>query len=141
MIGRMLDNLLLWIARLALGFAVLDFGIIGSLYVIDPAAEAAASTIVAIEAAGTTNLRVGFGAFHLAIAVIAAFCLGAPDRYWPGLGIVVTVTTIAVAVRLIGVTIDGVHPRTTLLLRFEALGLAIFLAGLFAAWRQRSRLT
>lgn len=133
----MSQNALIWIARVALGFAVLDFGAVGILYLIDPAAEAAASTIVAIEAAGYTNLRVGFGAFHLAIGVIAAFCVTARDRLWPGLGIAVTVTTIAVAVRLIGITIDGEHPRTWLLLKFEMLGLVIFALGLLAAWRLR----
>jgi hypothetical protein len=139
----MTERTLLWIARAALVFAALDFGAIGLLYAVDPAREAAASTIVAIEAAGATNLRVGFGAFHLAIGVIASFCAINRDRYWPGLGIVVTVTTVAVSMRLIGVTVDGPHPRTMLLLQFETLGLAIFSAGLFAAWRlkQRAKIT
>lgn len=137
----MSPNALIWIARTSLGFAVLDFGAVGLLYLVDPAGEAAASTIVPIEAAGYTNLRVGFGAFHLAIGVIAAFCVAARERLWPGLGIVVTVTTIAVAVRLIGITIDGEHPRTTLLLKFEMLGLVIFALGLLAAWRHRRAAT
>jgi hypothetical protein len=125
------------IALAALVFAALDFSTVGFLYIVDPAGEAAASTITAAEAAGLTNLRVGFGAFHLAIGVIAAYCAIRRDRIWVGLRIVVTVTLIAVAVRLLGLAVDGVHDRTLLLLQFESLGLAIFVLGLSAEWRRQ----
>ncbi len=125
------------IALAALVFAALDFSSVGLLYIVDPAGEAAASTITAAEAAGLTNLRVGFGALHLAIGVIAAYCAIRRERIWAGLRIVVTVTLIAVAVRLLGLAVDGVHDRTLLLLQVETLGLAIFVLGLSAEWRRQ----
>jgi hypothetical protein len=126
-----------WIARFALWFAVVDFGAVGALYMLDPAGEAAASGIFAQEAAGLSNLRVGFGAFHLAVAVIALYCALAAERLWAGLCIVATVTAIAVLTRIAGLIIDGAHPRTWLLLQFESLGLLVFLLGLLAEWRRR----
>ncbi|MSO97067.1 MAG: DUF4345 domain-containing protein [Rhodospirillaceae bacterium] len=127
-----------WIARAALLFAVLDFGTVGSLYILRPAVEAANATITAAEAAGLTNLRVGFGAFHFGVALIAAFCLLKPERILTGLSVVCAMTATGVAVRIFGLMVDGWHPRTILLLQLECLGLVIFLAGL---WAERRRLS
>ena len=127
-----LQKMLPWIARGALLFSVVDLGTVGILYIFDPATEAARATITAGEAAGLTNLRVGFGAFHFGIALIAAFCLLKAERVWVGLSIVSAITATAVVVRSYGLIVDGWHPRTVLLLQFESLGLMIFTIGLLA---------
>ena len=133
----MLAKALPWTAHIALLFAAFDFGTVGTLYILHPVIEAANFTIVASEAAGVTNIRVGFGAFHLGVAAIAAFCLLKPERVLIGLGVVCAMTAIAILVRIFGLLIDGWHERTVLLLQLECLGLAIFAIGL---WAERLRL-
>ena len=127
-----------WIARAALLFAVLDFGYIGINAILNPASMAANSTLAAAEAAGLTNIRGGFGAFHLAVSIVALFCL-ATARVGIGLAVVCTFTATAVCVRALGLMIDGSHPRTLLLIQLESLGLLIFVVGFCAHWRSQLR--
>ena len=133
----MLAKALPWIARASLLFAAIDFGTVGTLYFLSPIGEAANSTITAAEAAGVTNIRVGFGVFHLGLGLIAIFCLLKPQRIILGLALVCAMPTTAILVRLFGLMVDGWHERTVLLLQLECLGLVIFATGL---WAERRRL-
>jgi hypothetical protein len=85
-----------------------------------------------------SNIRLGFGAFHLgvsAMALIAVFT----KQYKYGLITITVFAALAVGTRAFGLVVDGLHPRSLLVISGEGVSLAIFLIGLIIHTRFRPR--
>jgi hypothetical protein len=123
-----------WIGRIALLVAVLAFGRVGWLYILHPVEASARFAMTLSSVAAVTNIRVGFGAFHLGMAAIALACLTSTRRLIVGLAAVAIMTAIVVAVRLLGVALDGPDPRTLAVLHIESIVLIVFVIALVIEW-------
>lgn len=100
-----------WLARLILAWAVLGFGQVAWTYLTDPVGSALNSDIALNSVGAVSHIRVVFGGFHLTFALIALFCFLSRERVLTGLLIAAVVITVAVAIRLTGIAIEGTTPR------------------------------
>jgi len=82
------------------------FTLIASHYLINPVQAGAAAGIAFITPGGITVARVGFAAFPLTFALIALRCVVAERRILSGLYMVVTLVTIVIGVRLLGMALQ-----------------------------------
>ena len=119
-----------WINRLVLVAATLIFAAIGLRYIANPVGAAAATGVVLTSALGCAVTRVGFGAFPLGFAIFNVTCLFSKARARTGVGLVLTVITTAIAVRLFSVATDGPDAGSVRLFIPEGAMLALAIAGL-----------
>ena len=133
-------RIVLWLGRLVLVAAIAIFTRIGIGYLIDPVAAARVFHTSFGSPAGATSMRVGFGAFPLAFAMILAWCLLSSRRLLPGLTMVATVMALATVARLTGLAIDGPAPESTRLLAPELVmtAVSLFCAGFLWSTGRRS---
>jgi hypothetical protein len=118
------------IAALVLVYAALGFGYPGIMYLLFPVKMGASWDFAPTSAFAVSNIRLGFGAFHLGVAVMALLALAA-KQFRFGLLTVAVFAVLAVATRAFGLAVDGIHPRSLLVLSGEAVSTTIFLIGLF----------
>jgi hypothetical protein len=94
------------ISRVPLAMMALTFTSIAVRYMIAPVQAAATAGITFTSADGITVARVGFAAFPLAFALLALFCLLSERRILFGLVITLTVLSVVIATRAIGIALD-----------------------------------
>jgi hypothetical protein len=116
------------IAALVLLYAALGFGYPGIMYLLFPVRMGASWEFAPTSAFAVSNIRLGFGAFHLGVAVMALLTLFT-RQYAFGLLTVVIFAALAVGTRAFGLVVDGLHPRSLLVIAGEAVSLTIFLTG------------
>lgn len=125
---------------LACLFAVFAFSVPGLQYLFNPIETAARSfgytpdTPFAI-----TNIRVAFGAFHMAPVLVA---LGAIALRRPLIGVAVAwvFCALAVATRVYGLFVDGPTEKFRIAIMGEGTALLVFsLAAIWLLWAQRRR--
>ena len=94
------------VPRMPLVMVTFIFTMIGLRYLMDPVKAASAAGIAFTSPGGVTVARVGFAAFPLTFAVIAASCLLSTRRVLSGLYIVLALVGIVIAVRLLGMALE-----------------------------------
>jgi hypothetical protein len=129
-----------WLTRLLLLFPTILFTAIGWRYVSDPVGKATADEIFLGSVMAISRLRIGFGGFPLAFAVILLGCLISTRRILTGLVILATTIFVVTAVRLQGILIDGTATEAIKILRVEATILVLSIAGIFLELGRRRRL-
>jgi len=92
--------------RVPLVMATLIFTLVGFRNLTNPVGNAAAAGISFHSPGGITAVRIGFGAFPLAFAILAFSCLISTRRLLTGLYMVLTVIGVVTAARLFGVLFD-----------------------------------
>ncbi len=110
-----------WLGRLVLGVAAFIFLMIGLRFLRDPIAAAAASGITLARGLGTTNLRVGLGAFPIGCAIAIASCLWSRRLLPLGLIFVAVMIGTAIVVRAYGIAVDGTALDSRRVLTAEAI--------------------
>jgi len=103
---------------------------IAARYMANPAGEAATRQIALAPPDASSTVRIGFGAFPLAFAILTLACLVSTRRILAGLLLVTTVMGVATAVRAFGILVDGAGVESLRLLRVEAIFMVLFVAGL-----------
>lgn len=127
----------IWISRLPLIAVTAIFTVISARFLINPVSSAAAQGISFSSSAGVTEVRIGFAAFPLAFAIILLSCLVSRQRLLAGIYIVLTVLTVAIAVRVFGMMIDNSVKEGLPVLAPEIVLGAISLVGLNLEKRRR----
>jgi hypothetical protein len=126
---RLLDSAR-WINRLVLVAATFIFATIGLRYIADPAGASAATGVMLTSPLASTVTRIGFGAFPLGFAIFNVWCLLSRARLRTGVGLVVTVVSTAIAVRLLSLVTDGAAAESVRLFIPEGAMLVLAIAGL-----------
>jgi hypothetical protein len=92
------------------------FTMISARYLANPVHSAAIQGIAFTTPGGVTVARIGFGAFPLALAILAFGCLISARRLLAGLYMVFTVISVLIAIRLAGIVLDhSAHEAARLL--------------------------
>ncbi len=130
-----------WISRVILLLPTAIFFMISLRTLADPAGSAAEQDISLNSPLGYTILRVGFGGFPLAFAIIVLACLVSTRRLLTGLSIVATLVTVVLAVRVQGVCLDGTGSQNFKLIVAEVVLLALSAIGLFIELGRRRYLS
>lgn len=126
------------LAAAVLVYAALGFGYPGVMYLLFPVKMGASWDFAPTSAFAVSNIRLGFGAFHLGVSVMALIALFA-KQYKFGLITIVVFAALAVATRAFGLVVDGMHPRSLLVISGEGVSLTIFLIGLILYTRFSAR--
>lgn len=126
-----------WISRLVLVGAGVVFAMIGLRYILDPAKAAAATGVSLSSALATTATRVGFGAFPLGLALFLFGCLASKRTLLMGVSLVATVVAVTIAVRAIGVVVDGAEQQSLRLFIPEGVMLVLASVGILLEMRGR----
>jgi hypothetical protein len=130
----------LWFSRLVVAYALLIFVFLAWLYIAEPLDHIARFGISASGVPESINfLRAGPGALFLSMAIVSGWGLVRPARLVTALQFLVFVNGCVVAVRLLGIAVDGVSPIQLTELRDEGLSWLLFVAALAACPRQASR--
>jgi hypothetical protein len=109
-----------WFSRFVLGAAALLLTRISFGYISDPVAAVAPHGITLGSAEAITIMRVSGGVF-LGIAMVLVGCLVSERRLFAGLGFLATIATSILAIRLLGLFVDGPAPFTLKVLKPEVL--------------------
>ncbi len=126
-------NSRLWFARVVVLYALAIFTFLAWLYIAHPLENIARFGISASGAPESINfLRAGPGALFAGMGLTAAYGLVLPQRLLACLWILVVFNGCVVAVRLLGIAVDGVSPIQLSELRDEGLSWLLFLAALIA---------
>ena len=133
----LLRRLASWVGAIVTLASVVILTLIGTRYLVAPVRAAAELQTSFASPAGVTSIRVGFGAFPLALAAILAACLLTPRRRLAGLAIVTTVMGLAAVARVVGIAIDGPAAESIRLLRPEVAMLALSSGCAAVEWRAR----
>lgn len=121
----------LWFARIVTLYALLLFGFLTYLYVVEPTDHIAKFGIEASGAPESINfLRAGPGALFGGMLIAAVVGLMRPAWLIGGLAVLVLFTGCVVAVRLYGMAIDGTTPIQLSELRNEGISWLFFVAAL-----------
>ncbi|MCC7329011.1 MAG: hypothetical protein IT484_02505 [Gammaproteobacteria bacterium] len=135
-----MESTRLWFARLVMAYALLIFSFGSWLYIAEPLEHIAR---FGISAAGTPEsvnfLRAGPGALFLSMALFAAAGLLRPAWLRACLCVLVIINACVVAVRLLGIGIEGITPIQLSELRNEGLSWLLFLGALLACPAGRPR--
>jgi hypothetical protein len=129
-----------WICRLLLLAVTVLFTRIAWRYLSSPVEIANADEITLGSIMAISRLRVGFGAFPLAIAAVLLGCLLSARHLLTGLAILTTTIAIVTAVRLLGIAVDGSADEALKLLRVEGILLVLSIAALLVERARRRRL-
>lgn len=119
-----------WALRFILLAVAILFTMISLHYLADPVGRAATDDITLGSVMAVSRVRVGFGAFPLAIAVLLFACVASRKRTLHGLVAVAIVLGVATVVRGLGILIDGTAAEAVKLLRVEAIVWAVSVAGI-----------
>lgn len=120
----------LWYAHGVLGFAALLFSFLAQLYVLTPLNGIDMFGVsVSGEAHSITFLRTGVGAMFSSLLVASVTGLARPKLFYTCISIVVTTMTLIVAIRLFGLSVDGITDKNLSELRTESASWLIFLSG------------
>ena len=117
------------VGTLGLVFAIYIFARVGFVYIIDPVPPASMWGFDAQGPAAVTNLRAGFGGFHLGTAILLLVAL-ISGKLLAGLFVSVVMSSTVISSRLVGVVIDGPDPMTFSIMGREAFALGIFAVAL-----------
>lgn len=134
----MTSNVLIWISRTS----ILVYGYVVGSYVkviVDPysfAQHIGVSGDDGITPATATYLRMGFGATHFALGLVAAYCAFRPDLFRFIIGVGLTNSLVVTAVRLLGMIEQGTTAQLHLL-TLEVCVTSALLIGLAADRRRR----
>jgi hypothetical protein len=126
-----------WFGRGVLGLASLLFTAIAVRALVDPVGASAAHEIVLGSPAGVTVIRVGFGAFPLAFAIVFAACIVSERRLFLGLAVLCIAAVVVTGARLLGLALDGPAEFTLRVLKPEV---ALVVASAAALLLERRRL-
>jgi hypothetical protein len=110
---------LIWFNRLVLAAATASFSTIAMRGLFNPVGSSAAHDILLGSSAGVTVARVAFGGFPLAFAVILLICLVSERRLLMGLSVLVIVSIVVTAARVLGIVLDGPAPFSMHVLKPE----------------------
>ncbi len=129
----------LWFARLVMLYALLIFSFLGYMYIAEPLEHIAKFGIAAEGSPESCSfLRAGPGALFMGMAVTAAVGLLRPALLVPCLWVIVLFNGCIVAVRLLGIAVEGLTPVQLTELRDEGLSWLLFIAALVTCPRQHS---
>jgi hypothetical protein len=121
-------NLSPWFGRLLLLAAAALFTMISLRYLGDPVGRAAADGINLGSVMAISRLRIGFGAFPLAFALLFAVCIVMPRRTFSGLIALAMTLGVVTIVRLLGILVDGSAEEALKLLRVEMIFFIVSIA-------------
>jgi hypothetical protein len=126
-----MDNARLWFARIVMAYAVLIFAFLAYLYIAEPGAHVERFGVSVSALPESLNfMRAGPGALFLGMMLFAAFGLVRPARLRDCLWVLVIFNGGVVAVRLLGIAVDGVSPMQLSELRDEGLSWLLFVGAL-----------
>jgi hypothetical protein len=117
------------------------FTAISVKYIGDPVRTAAEFKITLGSPAAITNMRVGFGAFPLGVAIITFVCSFSLRRHLVGLCLVLSIMGTATGARILGILVDGPAPQSFQVLRPEIAFLILSIVGCFLELSRRRTLT
>lgn len=130
----------LWFARLVAAYALLLFGFLAYLYVIEPLDHITRFGIAASDTPESVNfLRAGPGALFAGMALVAGIGLLRHRRLVDCLWVIVLFTGCVVAVRLYGMALEGVTSLQLTELRNEGVSWLFFVAALVLHPRKTPR--
>jgi hypothetical protein len=133
-----MHNARLWFARIIMAYALLIFAFLSYLYILEPLKHIAGFGISASGLPESINfLRAGPGALFLGMTLYAAYGLARPGQLRNCLWVLVIFNACVVAVRIFGITVDGVSAKQMSELRNEGLSWLLFVAALIACPRQK----
>ena len=125
---------LLWFARIVTLYALAIFTFLAYLYIAEPLANIARFGISSSGVPESINfLRAGPGALFAGMAITAAWGLARPAHLLSCLWVLVLFDGCVVAVRLLGIAVDGVTPLQLSELRDEGVSWLFFVAALIAS--------
>lgn len=128
-----MQNARLWFARIVTIYALAIFAFLAYLYIAEPLENIARFGVSASGVPESINfLRAGPGALFAGMAITAAYGLARPGRLLSCLWILVVFNGCVVAVRLLGIVVDGVTPMQLSELRDEGLSWLFFVAALIS---------
>ena len=111
--------------RAPLVMMTIIFTMISFRYLLDPVHAASAAGISFTSPGGITVARIGFAGFPLSFAIIALSSLIFPRRLLAGLYMVLTVASVIIAVRILGISLDHSASETAGLLAPEVVLLTL----------------
>jgi len=120
-----------WFSRAVLLAALVVLGLISRKFVGDPVGSATASGITLSTPLGITNMRASFGAFPLGCALFVLVCLVTSSLRKTGLVFVMLVIGTALAVRVLGIVLDGTLAESLRLVVAETVLLCLSFAAYF----------
>jgi hypothetical protein len=127
----------IWFGRVVLAAGTLLFVRIALEYIVDPAGAVARSGVTLGSPDALTSTRVSGGLF-LGLAMAWTACIVSERRLLAGLAFFVTVATAILALRLVGLALDGPGPFTLMVLKPE-IALVVASGIAFAVERRRRR--
>jgi hypothetical protein len=126
-----------WISRVVLAGATIVFSMIGLRYIVDPVHASAETGVRLGSALAFTATRVGSGAFPLGFAIFMLICLFSKRLLFAGVGLVSTVITTAILVRVVGLVADGPVSQSTRLFIPEGIMFVLSLSAIILEMRRR----
>lgn len=128
----------LWYARVVMAGSVIMFAFLANLYAFNPlnGIDMFGVTLSG-EPHSVTFLRTGLGAMFTSMFLASVIGLVRPQLFLTCLTVVVGIMTVIVALRVLGLSVDGVSEKNLSELRNEGIGWLIFLSGWLAYPRQR----
>jgi hypothetical protein len=126
-----------WLGRAVLLVATIIFTLISIRFFSDPVGAAASAHIITGTPTAVTMIRVGFGGFPLAIAIINVVCLVSAKRLLTGLYFLTIMIGVITFVRIWGAVADGATPETLKVLRPEIVLLALSMLSIALEYRTR----
>jgi len=128
-----------WLTRIILIAPTLIFALIAFKYIAHPVQTATEVGISINKPLAVTILRFGFGGFPLACSIYILFCLLSARRVLTGFGFAITIISVALAVRVFGMLIDGTVAESMRLVRAETVMLVLFIVGTIIERGSRKR--
>jgi hypothetical protein len=127
----------IWFSRFVLSGAGILFTMISIRYLSNPVGATSPFKISLGTATAITNVRIGFGAFPLAFAIVLFSCLLKTRRLLTGLYFLGVLISVATIVRIIGVMVDGATTETLKVLRPEILLFCLTAISIVIEYRRR----
>jgi hypothetical protein len=128
-----------WFSRVVLFLAGIIFTLIAVKFIGDPVGAATPSGILLTTPLAHTDMRVGFGAFPLGFAAIAFWCASSTRRLTMGLGLILTVIGLSLAVRIFGVMTDHTLTQSMPLLFAEGALFTLSMVAIIIESQRRRR--
>jgi hypothetical protein len=126
----------IWFSRIVLAGATLLLTRIALSYITDPVGAVISHEITLGSAEAITIMRVSGGVF-LGIAIILLACVVSKRRLLAGLGFLATIATTILAIRLMGLALDGPAPFTLKVLKPEVALVMLSTSAFFLERRRR----
>jgi hypothetical protein len=120
-----------WISRLILLWPAVILTLVGLRGVFRPVEFGIAQGISLHSSQGMAIGRVAFGGFPVGCALFASWCVVSKRRVATGLAFIAMILGAVVAVRVVGIVLDGAMGRNLLLLGVETVIIVACLFGIF----------